>query len=156
MGQQFVLGVVTSLCATLLVYVTRNFWVKYWHLLFAKIYPDVSGEYEVIITYREDQDYSDIFQGETTVLFIDQFGKTLSGKVEVRSNTKVMQVYKLNGFVTAHANIVITYENTSASVRGVGAYVLSMNGVENTLDGHVSFICSNCNEVHEYAIRLKK
>ena len=81
---EFLLGVVSSLVATFLIYISRHVWQKWWHLLLSRNYPDVSGKYkliEIVNPVLTTPWYPD----EKVFCKIKQFGNALTGTLEIFS-----------------------------------------------------------------------
>ena len=151
---EFILGVIASLVATALIFTSRNFWFSSWDKFLSKVYPKVTGVYEVVLGNEHLQKLW--FPDERCTLEINQRGKKLYGFYKVYDGNNLKMTFAASGFVTADKVVVINYENTDGNTKGAGSFVLTILGVQKTLKGEVVYVCSECDDVHTFPCNLVK
>ncbi len=152
--EQFALGVAASVVAAIITFTSRHFGIQSWHLLFSKVYPTVSGVFEVKFGDKPRQ--KPWFEKERQCLELRQYGKTISGKYKIYDDNNLKMSFPISGFVTTDKVVVLNYHSTDSSLKGAGAFVLSIQGVNKSMSGKIAYVCSQCDCVHEFPIQFQK
>jgi hypothetical protein len=152
--ENFIVAVIASILATIIVILSRKFWVNIWFNYFRKIYPNITGCYEIILGDIKRQ--KPWFPNERAILDLKQFGKSIRGKYKFYSGSDLKLVFDIKGFTTTDKTVVLNYFNSDSRIKGAGALVMKIVGVKMELAGNTVYVCSDCEAVHIYPFKLKK
>lgn len=150
----FIVGVLASILATIIVFLSRKFWLNVWYNYFRKIYANISGSYEIVLGNIKNQ--KPWFPNERGIIELNQFGKTIKGKYKFYSGSDLKIIFDIRGFITTDKIVVLNYLNPDSNVKGAGALVMKIVGVKKELAGSTVYVCSDCEAVHYYPFQLKK
>ncbi|MBH0062452.1 MULTISPECIES: hypothetical protein [unclassified Pseudoalteromonas] len=150
----FIFGISTSIVATGLIFLTRNFWVSSWHKLYSKIYPKIDGRFA--ITFGNVENQLPWFENERSEFELKQYGKNINGFYKVYSDNNLKLSFKVFGFVTADKILVLNYESKDASTKGAGSFVFTITGISKNIIGASTYVCSQCDDVHTFPCKLDK
>lgn len=145
-----ILGITTSLLATIIVVIFRASIKVIISNLFGHVYPDVSGSYKLkFLEQNADEDLD-------TSIDITQFANRISGIVKQYKKGKLVSNDALKGVVTPTRVVKFQYESVSADHHEHGAMILKLSSDSRKMTGHVIFICETCENTGDDKVVLEK
>ncbi|WP_406610816.1 hypothetical protein [Agarivorans sp. JK6] len=152
---EFLQGAGASIFATLIVYVTRNTWANWWHLLLSKNYPQIGGRYRI----RENVPSNYVqpwYPGEKQIMDLKQYGKSIRGSLEIYDNDDLKHRFPLSGTVGLDRSVLVKYESNDPKYTAKGSMLARFKGIESDFNGEHIFICLNCENIHTFPVNLEK
>ena len=102
---EFILGVVSSLVASLIVIIFKNQLSNLLNVVFLKVYPQIGGRFEILLPETNNTDK------QRHVLILNQFGGKIWGRIETYSDYKKVSVDKVTGKVTPSRIFIFEFES---------------------------------------------
>lgn len=147
---EIVIGVITSLIAALIIYLSRSFIIDLAAWLFSQTYPNISGRYR-LHALEQNADSED-----EVIVDIKQIAHRISGKI-IQYNRGVEKITDLIvGSVSPSRIVKFYYESPDRSHHSHGAALLRILPNGKNLKGHMVFICDCCEESGEEKIVLER
>ena len=151
----FLQGASASIFATFIIYISRNIWRNWWHLLLSKNYPKVNGRYRI----KEDLSDYEVeywYKEEKQIVDFKQYGKHINGQFEIYDGDTLKHKFPLSGTVGLDRSILMKYESNDPKYTAKGSLLVRFKGLEGNITGEHIFICLNCEKIHVLSVGLDK
>lgn len=177
--ETFILGVLSSILASILIYVLRYQFAFLVNMIFFMIYPKVSGKYNVYTFDKkkktrkkqkaEKEDFLRSDAGDEALLKflkkgeknydkmqIRQFAFSVTGEISTTKKGEVVNVEKFKGKVTPNGVLILNTELDDDGHHSYGTYLFTLNHNFNIIRGIRSFLCIGCGNADYKYILLEK
>ena len=182
----FVLGIASSIVATIIIYLFRFNFGFIVNLFFFKIYPDISGDYncysydvtaiskseakncnpkDSLIKKSGDQKPANqellkwlkSKKGKVhAIMRIKQFANMIKGEVFLIEGNKVKDFEKINGKITPNRVLVLNSEIKDEKHHNFGTYLLNLTNDLSIIKGTRSGLCMECGDATSDYVVLEK
>jgi hypothetical protein len=147
---EFILGVVSSLVASLLVVVFKNQLSNLLNVIFLKVYPKIGGRFEILLPEINNA------EKQRHILILNQFGGKIWGRIETYSDNKKVSVDKVAGKVTPSRIFIFEFESPPADHHDFGTGLFHISSDNKKMSGYLSSLCANCQNAHSMETTIKK
>ena len=146
----FIFGVVSSLIASLLIYVFKNQLSNFLNVIFLKVYPKINGRFEILLPKENNA------ENQKIILFLNQFGGKVWGRIETYSDDKKVSIDKVVGKVTPSRILIFEYESSPDEHHDFGTGLFHISSDNKKMSGYMSFLCANCQNTGSMKVVIKK
>ncbi len=136
----FILGVMSSIAAVVIVYLAKNQVHHVINLIFFRVYPKVSGKWQINHLVK------DIESSVTTrdIMELSQFGSRIKGTNRTYDGDRVVVEDAITGQITATGLFQFTWESKSDEHHDYGSAFVRVSTQKQEMEGYVTTICSKC------------
>lgn len=141
--QYFIIGVLSSVSATVLIYLARFQIGILLNLVFHRFFPNVAGKYVWSNIHDEDGGV-DAYPNQKIYLHLKQVANMIKGRCEVFSGEELKKKYSVKGTIsqTRILRLAFECERTEHHDFGVGLFRLDSEGT--FFKGYTSSLCVMC------------
>lgn len=153
----FLIGVISSITATVIVFFGRYQIGFVLNLIFHRYFPNVSGRY----LWKFDRTKkggggSDAYPKQKIYLHLQQVVGSLKGYADVFSGDDLKRTYVVKGSISPTRVLRITFESKTTDHHdfGVGLFKLDSDG--KNFHGHTTVLCTICQDTTSSVVDLMK
>ncbi len=153
----FLIGVLSSVSASVIIYLARFKIGLILNLIFHRYFPNVSGKYLWIFDRKKEvRSGSDAYPNQKIYLHLKQIVSSVKGHCEVFSGDELKRNYSVSGSISPTRVLRISFECKTENHHdfGVGLFKLDPDG--KNLSGKTTVLCVTCEDTTSTAVDLKK
>ena len=151
----FIVGILSSITAVLIIYLTRHQFGAALDFVFSRYFPKVSGKYLWTQSYKK-QGGSDAYPNQKIYLYLKQIANSVKGYCEVYSGEELKRKYSVKGVISSTRILRITFECVTIAHHDFGVGLFKLNSEGDNFTGDTIALCVTCQRVATVSVDLKK
>jgi len=147
----FLLGVLSSIVAVVVIYIIKSYFYDIIDLVFFKVYPNIKGTWKIIHLNNNNSEGMCRDSTNTTnyddmkdIMTIKQIGSHVSAINKTYQGDKLLFEDKIKGSVTPSRLFMFTYECKTVEHHNIGSAFVRISNMKNEMHGYLTTICGEC------------